>query len=39
MLEDWGLDDPKGRPIGEVRALRDQIRARVEALLAEITAT
>jgi len=36
--EDWGLDDPKGRPIEEVRAIRDQIRARVEGLIVELTA-
>lgn len=30
--EDWGLDDPKGRSIDEVRRIRDEIRARVEAL-------
>ena len=29
---DWGLDDPKGQPIERVREIRDQIRARVEAL-------
>ncbi len=31
--DDWALPDPKGRPIDEVRAIRDQIRARVLALL------
>ncbi|MHA7261839.1 arsenate reductase ArsC [Arthrobacter sp. TMN-37] len=34
--EDWELADPKGRPIEEVRAIRDDIRARVEKLLAEL---
>jgi len=29
---DWDLPDPKGRPLEEVRALRDDIRARVAAL-------
>jgi arsenate reductase len=33
---DWDLPDPKGRPIEEVRATRDEIAARVEALLAEL---
>jgi arsenate reductase (thioredoxin) len=33
---DWELPDPKGRPIAEVRALRDDIARRVEALLAEL---
>jgi arsenate reductase len=31
--EDWPLADPKGRPIDEVRAIRDEIRARVEDLI------
>ena len=34
--EDWELDDPAGRGIEEVRTIRDQIRARVEALIADI---
>lgn len=32
--DDWGLPDPKGRPAAEVRAIRDEIRARVEAFVA-----
>lgn len=39
LSEDWGLDDPKGRLVAAVRAIRDQIRARVEALLLEMSAT
>jgi arsenate reductase len=31
--DDWPLDDPKGQPIDRVRAIRDEIRARVEALI------
>ncbi|HEX7486293.1 MAG TPA: hypothetical protein VF332_09085 [Vicinamibacterales bacterium] len=31
---DWALPDPKGRPIEEVRAIRDDIRVRVESLVA-----
>jgi arsenate reductase len=31
--EDWPLDDPKGRPIDEVRRIRDDIRTRVRELL------
>jgi len=34
--EDWELVDPKGKTIDEVRPIRDDIRARVEALLAEL---
>jgi arsenate reductase (thioredoxin) len=30
---DWDLPDPKGRPITEVRATRDEIGRRVTALL------
>jgi protein-tyrosine-phosphatase len=37
--EDWELDDPKGRPIDEVRAIRDDIRGRVERLLADLNAS
>jgi len=36
LSEDWGLDDPAGQPIEKVREIRDQIRGRVEALLAEL---
>ena len=35
---DWDLADPKGRPLDEVRATRDDIAARVEALVAELDA-
>src|SRR4029450_1666167 len=31
--EDWDLDDPAGQAIDAVRPIRDQIRARVEALI------
>ena len=31
--DDWPLDDPKGQSIERVRAIRDDIRARVEALV------
>jgi protein-tyrosine-phosphatase len=30
---DWDLPDPKGRPIAEVRATRDEIGRRIAALL------
>ena len=32
--EDWVLDDPAGQGIDAVRPIRDEIRARVEVLLA-----
>jgi arsenate reductase len=34
--EDWPLDDPAGQGIEAVRPIRDAIKARVEALLAEL---
>jgi protein-tyrosine-phosphatase len=34
---DWALPDPKGRPIAEVRATRDEIAGRVSDLVAELT--
>jgi protein-tyrosine-phosphatase len=34
--EDWELDDPAGQSIEAVRPIRDEIKARIEALLAEI---
>jgi arsenate reductase (thioredoxin) len=33
---DWELDDPAGRPIEEVRPIRDEIERRVRGLLAEL---
>jgi protein-tyrosine-phosphatase len=33
---DWDLPDPKGRPLDEVRATRDDIAGRVAALLATL---
>lgn len=34
--EDWVLDDPAGQGIEAVRPIRDEIRRRVEALVAEL---
>lgn len=34
--EDWELDDPAGQGIESVRPIRDEIRARVEALVEEL---
>jgi arsenate reductase (thioredoxin) len=31
--DDWPLDDPKGKPIEQVRAIRDDIRDRVRRLV------
>jgi arsenate reductase (thioredoxin) len=33
--DDWPLRDPKGQPMEEVRKIRDEIRARVQSLLAQ----
>jgi arsenate reductase len=33
---DWDLQDPKGRPVDEVRATRDEIARRVESLVREL---
>jgi len=32
--DDWPLEDPKGLPLERVRAIRDEIKARVEHLVA-----
>ena len=34
--EDWVLDDPAGQGIDAVRVIRDEIKVRVEKLLAEL---
>ncbi len=34
--EDWELVDPAGKGIDEVRPIRDDIKARIETLLAEL---
>jgi arsenate reductase (thioredoxin) len=36
---DWDLPDPSGQPIAAVRATRDEIAARVNALLDELNST
>ena len=35
--EDWELDDPAGQDLAAVRVIRDDIKSRIEALLASIT--
>jgi arsenate reductase len=32
---DWPLEDPKGKPLDQVRRIRDDIRVRIEKLVAE----
>ena len=36
---DWDLEDPKGRPVDEVRATRDEIARRVQQLLTDLNAS
>jgi protein-tyrosine-phosphatase len=33
----WAVEDPEGRPLAKVRAIRDDIDSHVQALLAELT--
>jgi len=33
---DWGLEDPKGKPIEKVREIRDEIERKVKNLLTQI---
>ena len=33
--DDWPLEDPKGKPIARVREIRDDVRGRIEALIAK----
>ena len=35
---DWDLPDPKGQPLDEVRATRDEIERRIAALVDEFDA-
>jgi arsenate reductase len=37
-VEDWGIEDPSGKPIEVVRRIRDLLKARVEALALELQA-
>ena len=34
--EDWPIDDPAGRPLEDVRRIRDEIDERVRALVADL---
>jgi protein-tyrosine-phosphatase len=36
---DWELQDPAGKPVEEVRPIRDEINARVYALVKELVGT
>jgi arsenate reductase len=34
IVEDWDVDDPAGKPIEQVRAIRDDVEARIQDLIA-----
>jgi protein-tyrosine-phosphatase len=36
-VEDWELEDPKGKPIEKIREIRDEIEKRIKKLINEIT--
>jgi arsenate reductase (thioredoxin) len=38
-IDDWDLEDPKGKDIAEFRRVRDEIERRVRALLVELRVT
>lgn len=33
---DWGIEDPKGRPIEKIREIRDEIEKRIKLMVQEI---
>jgi len=35
-MEDWGIEDPAGKPLEKVREIRDIIRVKVEKLIKEL---
>jgi arsenate reductase (thioredoxin) len=35
VRDDWPLEDPKGKSVDEVRRIRDEIRGRVDQLIAD----
>lgn len=34
---DWGIDDPKNKPVEEVREIRDEIERRIRELATDIS--
>jgi protein-tyrosine-phosphatase len=38
-VRDWALDDPDGKPLNEVRKIRDEVRPHVDELFDEIERT
>ena len=37
MVVDWGIDDPKNKPVEEVREIRDEIERRIRELATDIS--
>jgi len=37
--EDWGIEDPSGKPIEKFREVRDEIKEKVEKLIRQIEAS
>jgi protein-tyrosine-phosphatase len=35
-VKDWGIEDPKGKPIEKIREIRDEIENRVRLLINEV---
>jgi protein-tyrosine-phosphatase len=35
-IDDWNIQDPKGKPIEEVRKIRDSIESKVNGLVSEL---
>ena len=35
-VADWGIEDPKGKPIEDVRRIRDSIEIKVKELVSEL---
>ena len=36
QMDDWGISDPAGKELVEIRAIRDEIRSRVKGLLVDM---
>jgi arsenate reductase len=36
-VEDWHLEDPKGKPIEEIRRIRDEIEEKVDNLIRSLS--
>ncbi len=36
-MEDWALEDPQGKPIEQVRKIRDEVNSRVTKLVEDMT--